>query len=54
MRRQTRNKRVKLQAYVVGNYVTVRIPQNDRMASDLPRLLAVVVEVQGERGYHIV
>ena len=47
IKKQTRNKRVRLQAYVVGDYVTVRVPPQDRMSPDLPRLPAVIVEVRG-------
>ena len=46
-KKQTRNKRVWLQAHVVGEYVTVKIPSQDRTSSDLPRLPAVIV--QGKR-----
>ncbi|XP_062523627.1 uncharacterized protein LOC134198278 [Corticium candelabrum] len=49
MYKHSKSKRVKLQPYAVGDYVTVRIPQQDRMSTDLPRLLAVVVEIRGTK-----
>ena len=49
MYKYSKSKRAKLQPYAVGDYVTVRIPQQDRMSTDLPRLLAVVVEIRGTK-----
>ena len=46
IKKQTRNKCVRLQAHLVGQYVTVKIPTQDRTSSDLPRLPAVTVEVK--------
>jgi hypothetical protein len=51
IKKQTRNKRVRLQAHVVGDYVTVRVPHQDRTSSDLPRLPAIIVEVQGTKRF---
>ncbi|XP_062511246.1 uncharacterized protein LOC134187145 [Corticium candelabrum] len=50
IKKQTRNKRVRLQAHLVGEYVTIKIPTQDR-TSDLPRLPAVIVEVKGTKRF---
>ena len=51
IKKQTRNKPVCLQAHVVGEYVTDKIPTQDRTSSDLPRLPAVIVEVKGTKRF---
>ena len=47
MYKRSKNKRAKRQPYAVGDYVTVKIFQQDRMSTNLPRLPAVVVEIRG-------
>ena len=51
VKKQTRSKGVRLQAHVVGEYVTVKIPTRDRTSADLPRLPAVIVEVKGTKRF---
>lgn len=47
VQKQSKNKRAKVQPFERGDYVTVRIPPQDRMSTDMPRLPAVVVEIRG-------
>ena len=42
-------KRRKVEIVTVGDYVTVRVPYQDRLAADLKRIPAVVVEVLGKK-----
>ena len=43
------SKRRKVEIVTVGDYVTVRVPYQDRLAADLKRVPAVVVEVLGKK-----
>jgi hypothetical protein len=49
VQKQSKNKRAKVQPFERGDYVTVRIPPQDRMSTDMPRLPAVVVEIRGTK-----
>ena len=49
VQKQSGNKRVRLQPYVEGDFVTVKIPPKDSMSSNLPRLEAIVVEVRWKK-----